>query len=441
MHADRKETMSRDFLIDHVHIIDAEGVLHEDMRVRLSEGLIAGVESANAPPDFPTAETVDGRGCYLTPGLVNMHTHTPMNIFRGISEDVDADTWFNRDIWPYESLIEDADVRAGTLLAAAEMIDCGVTACADHYFSAEVICQAALEIGIRLDIAPTLFGPAGDFSGQLERTGELFRSWNGREGRIAVRFGPHSPYLCSPQELRMTAEAAGRLGTGAHIHLTDAEKQVGESIRKYGRTPFAVVHEAGLFDVPLIIGHGIFIREEERQLVSRDSVMVLCPKTYMKLGMGMGNVLQQPEQLPLTVGTDGAASSNTLSPLEQARLLALIGKGAARDGAAWKASDIWKMLMRGHQALPFGTGRVKAGAPADLVLWNLASLRTAPVYSPLSALIYGAGPTEVTHVWIGGTLVKRDGRLTCDYRGIIDEASERARALVRRGRGETRLVF
>jgi 5-methylthioadenosine/S-adenosylhomocysteine deaminase len=453
------------FVINRVHIIDSEGELQRDRLVRIAGGRISAVEDAvphGSEVVNKGAELIDGSGCVLTPGLVNLHTHTPMNIFRGISEDVDADTWFNRDIWPYESKLEEGDIRVGSMLAMAEMIDNGVTACADHYFSPEVICKAALETGIKLDIAPTLFGPAGDFSGQLAATEALYEAWNGygggggggggkgtgdgtgrgRGGQISVRFGPHSPYLCSPEELKLTAAAARRIGAGVHIHLAETREKVEESLRKRGKTPYEVIRDAGFFDLPLIIGHGIFITESDRKLVNPElTTMALCPKTYLKLGMGVGNILDRIDELPAAIGTDGAASSNTLDPLEQARILALLGKDRAGTGASWDAKTIWKILMRGHRALPFGSGEIAVKAPADLVLWDLHGFHTAPAYNPLSALLYSAGSREVRSVWINGELKKRDGKLLLDEKGILREAADRVQALMRRGRGETKLVF
>ena len=43
-------------------------------------------------------ETIDCSKYYVSPGLANLHTHTAMNIFKGIAEDVTADAWFNEMI-------------------------------------------------------------------------------------------------------------------------------------------------------------------------------------------------------------------------------------------------------------------------------------------------------------------------------------------------------
>ncbi len=51
----------------------------------------------------------------------------------------------------------------------------------------------------------------------------------------------------------------------------------------------------------------------------------------MKLSSGYGTLWDDFQNKPLAVGTDGAASSNTLDPIEQLRLYALIGKIQKND--------------------------------------------------------------------------------------------------------------
>ena len=433
------------FLITHVHIIDEQGAVFRDKTVYLENGKIEIItsDSSRIPESVQqNAEEISGKGCFLTPGLVNLHTHSPMTIFRGIAEDVDADTWFNRDIWPYESVLTPEDIRAGARLAAAEMINCGVTAYADHYFSADIICETAAETGLRLDIAPTLFGLSGNFAEQLQQTRTLFDRWNNHDNRIAVRLGPHSPYTCTPDQLKDAAEFAAGLKTGIHLHVSETREQVEKSLEMYGKTPYQIIADAGLFDLPLIIGHGIHLTDEDRLLLNTEkTIMAICPKTYLKLGTGTGNIFTNSEELPLAIGTDGAASSNTLNPLEQAGLLALLGKNQAQTGEAWNTVTVWKILMNGHNALPFGSGKIAEGAPADLVLWSLSDIITAPVYNPLAALLYSADPSHVQFVWTAGKLRKRDGKVMLDTESIVKEASERAESLVNRGRGTTKLIF
>src|SRR4051794_1595121 len=111
--------------------------------------------------DLSDAEVVDGAGLLALPGLVNSHTHSPMVMMRGAAEDLSIDDWFNQRIWPMEVNLTPERVRVGARLACAEMLLAGVTTFVDHYFHAEQIAAAALESGIRADLAPTFFSSTG----------------------------------------------------------------------------------------------------------------------------------------------------------------------------------------------------------------------------------------------------------------------------------------
>jgi len=423
-------------------LIDREGMISGPTTIAVQGGLISAVDSdTGSLPENTGDEVIDCTGRFISPGLVNLHTHSPMNIFKGIAEDVTPDDWFNREIWPYESKMEPADVEAGSRLAIAEMLDYGVTAFADHYFEASRICDVVIETGIRADIAPTLFGMAGDFEEQLSASEELIRKRSGEKGRLSLRIGPHSPYTCSPDQLAMCAESAAALGVGAHLHVEDDIAQIEASMELYGLTPMEVVSRAGLTDLPLIIGHAYWILPQERKLIKENNWIALCMMTYMKLGTPSGPILDNPGDLPLCIGTDGAASSNCLNPLEQARLLALAGKSRQGNAEVFSLQEVWRMLMRGHEALPFGTGQLTPGSPADLVVWNLDLPHTAPAYNPLAALIYSADARNAEHVMIAGEFVKQDGRLKLDTKEIVREAKKRARGILKKGKGSTKLVF
>ena len=126
--------MSR-IILENATILDRDGNLSAPRTVVVEGGLIVAVTENSAggqSPALPGDEIIDCSRLHLTPGLVNLHTHSPMNIFKGIAEDATPDRWFNEEIWPYESTMDDDDVEAGANLAIAEMQDNGVTAFADH---------------------------------------------------------------------------------------------------------------------------------------------------------------------------------------------------------------------------------------------------------------------------------------------------------------------
>ena len=98
-------------------------------------------------------------------------------------------------------------------------------------------------------------------------------------------------------------------------------------------------------------------------------------------------------------------------------------------------------ILRGHEALPFGTGRLEPGAAADLIFWDLDTVQTAPLYNPLAAILYSADSRNIRHVMAAGAFVKRDGRLCLDTAPLLQNAARCAREISVRGKGVSRLYL
>jgi 5-methylthioadenosine/S-adenosylhomocysteine deaminase len=57
-------------------------------------------------------------------------------------------------------------------------------------------------------------------------------------------------------------------------------------------------------------------------------------------------------------------------------------------------------------------GSLARGKRADITAIRMSDLELAPVYDPLTHLVYAAGREHVSHVWVGGKLRVDDGALT-----------------------------
>ena len=94
---------------------------------------IVAVDTAeNVRRQFRGRQTIDAAGQVVMPGLVNTHTHAPMVLYRGLADDLALDQWLTKYIFPAEAkTVSPEFVRAGTRLAALEMIESGTTTYAD----------------------------------------------------------------------------------------------------------------------------------------------------------------------------------------------------------------------------------------------------------------------------------------------------------------------
>ncbi len=425
-------------VLKNANVIDEEGNIYKNKSIYVKDGKIAKIEEIFE--DNAGIEMIDCKEYFVTPGLVNLHTHVPMGLLRGLAEDVNIDDWFNKEIFPYESKFTPEQVYYGALLGIFEMLDNGVTAFADHYFFADEVCKAVIESGIRGDIAPTVFGLADNFEEILEDAASIIEKRQNESNRLKLRMGPHAPYTCPSDILRKIVGKAEKLNVGLHIHVSETKEQVEGSLKTYGKTPFEVLYDSGAFNRHLIIGHGLWITKEDIKYINEKTYFAVCPKTYMKLGMGKGSLWDMYGELPLCIGTDGSASSNSLNPLEQLRLFALIGK-LNNSAEEFTLKEMWDILMRGHKALDFNSGMLKEGYSADLLVWDLNMSNTFPLYNPLASIIYSAESKNIIYSIIDGKLVKRNGNVVFKNKDIWSKIEECSKDILETGKGKNKIKY
>ena len=379
--------------------------------------------------------TINAKGKLLLPGFINTHAHSAMVLFRGAVEDVTPEVWFNEYIWRMETNLTPEDVYWGALWAAVEMLEGGITTVADHYFMSESVARAFLEVGIRADVAPTLFGKPEDLNGARR----IFGEWNGAgEGRVRIAVGPHSPYLCSGDFLKQTLGLAQELDTYVHLHVSETARQVEMSLEAHRLTPPAYLHSLGLTESPLLFAHSAHATPADVELMAQHRIGVAhCPKTFLKLASGIAPVTaMQSAGIPVGLGSDGAASNNTMDMLEQLRLAAMLQKHQLNDATALPrhqavamlSQEGAKALFRGHEL-----GQIREGYLADLVLVDLEGAHNQPVHDELAALVYSARASDVDTVIVNGKIVMQGRALrTVDKARVLHEIRQRAPQLVRK---------
>ncbi len=429
--------MKEKIVLKNGNVIDENGIVTEKVNVYISSGKIEKIINEN----IEGYEVIDCTDNYITPGFVNLHTHSPMNIMKGIAEDISIDNWFNEKIFPYESKLTEEDVYWGAMIACAEMINNGVTAFADHYFAQESVYKAVEDMGIRADIAPTVFGLSEDFEKQLNDAINFVEKYQGKNDKINLRIGPHAPYTCPGDKLTKIINEAKRLNVGIHIHVSETKEQVDDSIKNTGKTPIEVLYENGGFDVDVIIAHGLWTTKEDLKFINNKTFFAFCPKTYMKLSMGEGNIYDLKDSINYSFGTDGAASSNTLSPLEQARLFSLNGKFINNNAVDFKTLDVWKSIMNGHNALKFNAGKIKEGYDADLLIWDLNKPNTFPVYDPLTSIIYSSDSDNIKCTMVRGEFLKFNGKLKSDIPDVLKHVKSIQENMIQRGKGKSKVEY
>jgi 5-methylthioadenosine/S-adenosylhomocysteine deaminase len=130
----------------------------------------------------------------------------------------------------------------------------------------------------------------------------------------------------------------------------------------------------------------------------------------------------------VTLGTDGAISGNDLDMWMALRLAATLHKGATLRADAVSTDQALRMVtLDGAAALGAADriGSLEPGKFADMILIDLNRPHAAPLFDPLTHLVYSTAKSDVRHVWVGGRQVVRDGALTRgDLAGTLAAVAE-----------------
>lgn len=363
-------------------------------------------------------EVISGKNKILCPGLVNTHTHAAMTLFRSYADGMNLEDWLYTKIFPAEDNLTGEDVYNGTVLGILEMLQSGCTAFHDMYFFTDDIARAVENVGIRAKICRGLVNGGKEGFDKDERIWgnvDFYKKYNGAcDGKITVGFGMHSVYTCSPEYLKYCADVVKDLGADAHIHLSETETENRNCINSYGKTPTALMYEAGVFESPCVAAHCVHLSDEDIEILKNKNVFVAFnPSSNLKLKSGIAEISKLLKNgINVSIGTDGASSNNNLNMFEEMHI------GALLSGA--DSGEILKMAtLNGAKALNLPVGEIKEGAVADLIMIDTDKPHFYPKHDMRANLLYSAGGSDVCLTMVDGKILYRDGEFkTADFEKI-----------------------
>ncbi len=392
--------------------VEPQGTVLDWHSVAVRDGAIEAVmptdRALEAYPDLARVELPDHA---LIPGLVNAHTHAAMTLMRGLADDLSLMRWLQEHIWPAEAKHVSAQfVRDGTLLACAEMLRGGITCFNDMYFFPEAAVEAALEAGLRGSIGmividfPTVY--ASDPDDYLAK-GLALRDRYRDHPMLSFCLAPHAPYTVSDRAFGKIATLAAELDCPVHCHVHETEDEIARSVAEHGVRPLERLRALGIVGPNLISVHSVHLSAQEIAMLARHGSSVAhCPSSNLKLASGFAPVAAMlAEGVNVALGTDGAASNNRLDAFQEMRQAALLAKAVAKDAEALPAHAALSLAtLGGARALGLAAriGSIEPGKRADLAAVRLAGPELVPIFDPVSHLVYCAGRSDVSDVWVDG---------------------------------------
>lgn len=354
----------------------------------------------------------------LIPGLINLHTHAPMSLMRGIADDVALMPWLHQHIWPAEqAVVSEAYVQDATLLACAEMLSGGITCFNDMYFYPQATAIAVNQAGMRANLGllvlefPSAY--ASDADDYLQKGFAAHDSWRNNP-LLSTSIAPHAPYTVANKTFESIITYAEQLSLSIHTHLHETLDEISQSEAQYGLRPLQRLAEFGLLGPNLVAAHCVHLLPHEIDLLAEYGCHVAhCPNSNLKLASGIAPLTQLlAKGVNVGLGTDGVASNNRLDIFAEMRLSALLAKGVSGDATVVPAQQALAMAtINAAKALGLEhkIGSIEVGKLADLAAVKLSDIATAPYYDPISHLVYACGREHVTHTWVAGELRYSNG--------------------------------
>jgi 5-methylthioadenosine/S-adenosylhomocysteine deaminase len=401
--------------------MDSSRRVIDDGGIAVSGGRILAIGTrAEIRGRYSARQTVDATGDFITPGLINGHTHIPMTLFRGLADDLDLQEWLTKYIFPAEAKnVTEEFVRVGTRLGLAEMIRGGTTTYCDMYYFEDAIADETARAGVRGVLGETVIDfPVADNKTNAEAMAYVERfvsNWKGHE-LIVAAIAPHAPYTVSEEHLKAARAFSDRTGAPIVTHISETKREVDDSLKAKGASPVSYLERIGFLNERVIAAHMVWPQAGETEILKRRGVgIVHNPQSNMKLASGVSPVPRMMEEgLLVGLGTDGAASNNDLNMWEEMDTAAKLHKVSSGDPKVLSAQQAFELAtIRGAQALHLEKeiGSVEVGKRSDLLIIERDSLNQIPSFNVYSDLVYATKANAVKTVIINGRIVMRNRRL------------------------------
>jgi 5-methylthioadenosine/S-adenosylhomocysteine deaminase len=423
---------SIDTLINARWIIPIEpvGRVLESHAIAIQAGRIVAIGPASElEARFDAREVIDRPEHVLLPGFVNAHTHAAMTLLRGAAESASFERWLRTQVWPLEQRWIDAEyVRDGTELAMADMITSGTTCFGDMHLYPEVVAQAVSDAQMRACVGlPVVEQPTSwaESAGECLEKGLRLHDDYRDDPLVTTCLSPYAPWALGDETLVRVRRAADELELPMTMHVNESAD---DSIAN-GERSIARLQRLGLLSPLLAAVHMIHLDEEDLVACAAAGISIIhCPQSNLKLGNGISPIARfKARDMNVALGTNGAASNNDLSMLDELRTAALLARGIPSAHVTIEAHE-WRRsaTLNGARALGLGEliGSLTPGKWADLCCIDLNRAHTQPVYDPAAQIVFAASRDQVSDVWVAGRALLSASRLT---RIDLDDVLARAK--------------
>jgi len=388
---------------------------------------------------------LNGHGMILLPGLINTHTHVPMVIFRGYADDMLLQEWLSNKIWKLEPNMTEETCYWATMLGCLEMIASGTTTFNDMYFFVESEAKAIRDAKIRAVLSSVIIDLTPDPKLHRENASKVLGFLKElRNPLVTPAIAPHAVYSCSEETLLWAKSRAGKEGIMVHTHIAETRAEQGDIENKRNLKVVEYLDQIGFLGPNVIGAHCSWVSMNEVKLLGKSGTKVAhCPVSNMKLAVG--GAAPVPEMFEngvcVGLGTDGAASNNTLDMFDTMKFCALLHKHTRWNPTILPAQTTLDLATReGAKALGMEAmiGSIEVGKSADMILVDTRAPNMMPIHGKetiISDLVYSANGANVDTTIVNGQVLMEKRRFTTlDPEAIADNVDRVTQDLITRSK-------
>lgn len=405
-------------LFENIRIPEEYGFADEHIYV-MTDGALISYIGREKPQDFD--KIINGNGNLLIPGFYNSHCHAAMVMFRGYGEDLPLARWLNEKIFPAEERLNSKNVYISSKYAIAEMLKNGIVSFSDMYMFENSVAEAVIETGIKANLSRSLvsFGENATIKGdwRFNESIEWIKQYNNaNNGKLKMDMSIHAEYTNEEKYIREVAEYTKSNNFRMQLHASESESEHLECIKRHSKTPIEYFYDTGVLASPTTLAHCVYVTDTDMDIIRESGAFVSHNATSnLKLGSGVARLPKLIEKgVCVSLGTDGAASNNTLDIMREYQLVSILHKGYNRDAEITKAPQILD-LATFNGAKSQGRedcGKLIVGNRADLVMIDLGAINNKPCFDTYCTLSYSANSSNVLLTMVDGEILYQNGEFT-----------------------------
>jgi formiminoglutamate deiminase len=405
-----------------------------DVLIEIAGGRFASVTPGAVPPGAGPPPGATRLAGVVLPGFANAHSHAFHRALRGRTHAGGGTFWTWREaMYSLASRLDPDNYLALARAVYAEMALAGITTAGEFHYvhhgpggqpyadpnaMGHALQQAARDAGLRLTLLDTCYLEGGLGAGghlpldelQLRFSDKTVDAWAARVDLLDAWPGTvtgaaiHSVRAVAREDLAGVAAASA--GRPLHVHLSEQPAENRAAQAYYGRTPTALLADAGALTPRTTVVHATHLPAGDIQVLGDARVTAcFCPTTEQDLADGIGPARALADAgVRLSLGSDQNAVVDLIGEaraLEAGERLASLERGRFRPDELLAAATA-------HGSLGWAdAGAIAPGMRADLVCVRLDTVRTAGV-DPAQVLL-AATAADIDSVWVDGAPVVSGG--------------------------------